>query len=82
MAFLGQLRAETAGPVYGWACDFCGQKAESSKREQPSSWYDSMGRGIEFSGHCTYTISPLYCTKRCHAMWNKKPWPPEETEDD
>jgi hypothetical protein len=82
VAFIGKLRVETAGPIYGWACDFCGQKAESSTKEQPKCWYDSGGSRIEFGGYNTYTISSLYCTQRCHAMWNKKPWPPEENDAD
>jgi len=80
MAFLGKLRVETAGPIYGWACDFCGQKAESSKKEQPSCWYDLGGGQMRFS-YGGYITSSLFCTQRCYALWNKKPWPPEETND-
>lgn len=79
MAFLGTLRVETAGPVYGWACDFCGQKAESSEKKQPTCWYDSSGRQ---PSSMSYITSSLYCTERCVAMWNKEPWPPEKEDDD
>jgi hypothetical protein len=83
MAYTGELRQESAGAIHGWACDYCGLKAETSKRESPQEWYDGSGRSLQYGGSFgRYPSSSLYCTERCHAKWNKKPWPPEKEEDE
>jgi len=85
MAYLGQIRVETAGPVYGWACDFCGQKAETAlgpegQRSPPNEWYGNQyfdGTPLYNirSKPLTYVSDALYCTERCYCIYNGKPWP-------
>ena len=56
-----------------------GLKAETTKREPPQEWRDSTGRWLRCSSF-TYTTSDIFCTDRCHAKWNKLPWPPVKEE--
>lgn len=79
MAYTGVLRQESAGKIHGWACEYCGLKAETARRSAPEAWLNSGGRGIRLSS-MTYIASAIFCTERCHAKWNKKPWPPVKDE--
>ena len=77
MAYTGELRQEVAGAIHGYACDYCGLKAESTKREPPQEWLGGDGSLVRFSSAFTgFRYSDLFCSKRCHAKWNELPWPP------
>jgi hypothetical protein len=81
VAYTGVLRRETAGEIHGYACDYCGLKAETTKCEPPQEWLNGNGNLVRFSGgYRSHRFSDLFCTKRCHAKWNKLPWPPVKDE--
>lgn len=79
MAYTGVLRRETAGEIHGWACDYCGLKAETLKRQPPEEWRDTRGTNFRIAT-LTYTTSATLCTKRCVALWANEPWPPVKDE--
>jgi len=81
VAYTGELWREAAGAIHGWACDYCGLKAETTKREFPREWRNCRGRVGMFSS-MTYVNERIFCTERCCALWNKKPWPPESEKED